>query len=79
MSHKSIAVVTGAGRGIGRAVVLRLAQGGCSVLFTARTKSELDSLKLELELLYPQQHFACARYTGTQCGSLSARFLTRRA
>jgi NAD(P)-dependent dehydrogenase (short-subunit alcohol dehydrogenase family) len=62
MSHKSIAVVTGAGRGIGRAVVLRLAQGGCSVLFTARTKSELDSLKLELELLYPQQHFACAPF-----------------
>ncbi len=62
MFHKSIAVVTGAGRGIGRAVVLRLAQGGCSVLFTARTSSELESLKVELDALYPHQHFACASF-----------------
>lgn len=62
MSHKCIAVVTGAGRGIGRAVVHRLAQGGCSVLFTARTESELQSLLNELESQFPSQHFSCAPF-----------------
>lgn len=62
MSHKSIAVVTGAGRGIGRAIVRRLAQGGCSVLFTARTDSELQMLRQELESQYPKQKFSCAPF-----------------
>lgn len=62
MSHKSIAVVTGAGRGIGRAIVHRLARGGCSVLFTARTDSELQSLRKELVALYPNQQFSCAPF-----------------
>ena len=36
-----IAVVTGAGRGIGRALAIRFAQGGCEVAAVARTEDQL--------------------------------------
>jgi len=62
MSQNCIAIVTGAGRGIGRAIVQRLARGGCSVLFTARTNSELESLLQELQSQYPKQQFHCAPF-----------------
>ncbi|WIG60972.1 MAG: Oxidoreductase, short-chain dehydrogenase/reductase family [Ktedonobacterales bacterium] len=38
------AVVTGASRGIGRAIALALAEAGADVAVSARTKSELDEL-----------------------------------
>lgn len=44
-----IALVTGAGRGIGRASVMRLAKRGMQVAITARTASEIDSLAGEIE------------------------------
>ena len=43
------ALVTGAGRGIGRACALALAASGASVLAMARTREELDALAAEAE------------------------------
>ena len=43
------AVVTGAGRGIGRSIALALAQAGADVTITARTPTELDSLVTQIQ------------------------------
>ena len=43
------AVVTGAGRGIGRSIALALAQAGADVTVTARTSAELDSLVAQIQ------------------------------
>src|SRR5207253_6772646 len=40
-----VALVTGAGRGIGRAVAFMLADSGCRVVLAARTSSELESVQ----------------------------------
>ena len=37
-----VAIVTGAGRGIGRAMSLSLAEAGAHVVATARTRDEVD-------------------------------------
>lgn len=42
------AIVTGAGRGIGRAVALALGENGASVITAARTKSEIESAAQEI-------------------------------
>ena len=43
MKHleNKVALVTGAGRGIGRAIALALAQAGCRVILSARTEQQL--------------------------------------
>jgi NAD(P)-dependent dehydrogenase (short-subunit alcohol dehydrogenase family) len=43
------ALVTGAGRGIGRAVALQLARAGARVLAVSRTESQLSSLVTEIQ------------------------------
>jgi NAD(P)-dependent dehydrogenase (short-subunit alcohol dehydrogenase family) len=45
------AIVTGAGRGIGRSIALALANAGADVAVTARTSSELDTLVGEISAL----------------------------
>ena len=45
------AVVTGAGRGIGRSIALALAQAGANVALTARTSSEIEQLVAEIQEL----------------------------
>ena len=43
------AVVTGAGRGIGRSIALAFANAGADVAVTARTSAELDQLVSEIQ------------------------------
>jgi NAD(P)-dependent dehydrogenase (short-subunit alcohol dehydrogenase family) len=43
-----VALVTGAGRGIGRAVALALGQAGAELLLNSRTPSELDAVAAEI-------------------------------
>ena len=45
------ALVTGAGRGIGRAIALGLARSGANVVVASRTSAELDQVVAEIEKL----------------------------
>src|SRR2546427_8238853 len=45
------AVVTGAGRGIGRSIALALAQAGADVAVSARTAIELEQLVTEIKAM----------------------------
>ena len=46
-----VAVVTGAGKGIGRAIALGLAQAGADVALASRTQSDLDGVADEIRAL----------------------------
>ena len=50
LAHQ-VAIVTGAGRGIGRATALTLAQHGASVCLAARSAHELDAVQSEISAL----------------------------
>ncbi|QSE79226.1 SDR family NAD(P)-dependent oxidoreductase [Rhodococcus koreensis] len=50
LSNK-VAVVTGAGRGIGRACALHLAGAGADIVLASRTSAELDAVAHEVEAL----------------------------
>ena len=46
-----VAIVTGAGKGIGRACALALAQAGADVALSARTQSDLDAVAEEIRAM----------------------------
>jgi 3-oxoacyl-[acyl-carrier protein] reductase len=46
--ENKVALVTGAGRGIGKAIAVALANAGCRVVLTARTVAQLESVKEEI-------------------------------
>lgn len=43
-----VAVVTGAGRGIGKAISAALARAGCRVVLAARTREQIEAVKKEI-------------------------------
>lgn len=57
--HNKVALVTGAGRGIGRALAIGLAEAGADVAIFARTASDLEDVAGEIRALgrnaYPYQ------------------------
>ena len=46
-----VAVVTGAGKGIGRAIAIGLAEAGADVAVASRTQADLDDVAKEIEAL----------------------------
>jgi NAD(P)-dependent dehydrogenase (short-subunit alcohol dehydrogenase family) len=48
-TNSRVAVVTGGGRGIGRALALRLASEGLTVVVSSRTPSDLDAVVAQIE------------------------------
>jgi 3-oxoacyl-[acyl-carrier protein] reductase len=49
--ERKVALVTGAGRGIGKAVSLLLAQSGCRVALAARSRDQLEEVQKEISAL----------------------------
>lgn len=46
-----VAVVTGAGKGIGRSIAIALAEAGADVVLASRTQADLDAVAAEIEAL----------------------------
>ena len=51
-----IAIVTGAGRGIGKAIALALGKAGAYVVVSARTRPEIEAVAKEIETLGAKAH-----------------------
>lgn len=46
--QNKVALVTGSGRGIGKAIAIALAKASCQVVLTARTSTQLESVQSEI-------------------------------
>src|SRR5512138_3012734 len=61
-----VAIVTGAGRGFGRAIAVRLAQEGVAVTVTARTRAELDETAAQIVAAGGRAHSVVADVTNRE-------------
>jgi 3-oxoacyl-[acyl-carrier protein] reductase len=61
-----VAIVTGAGRGIGRAIALALAAEGAHITLSSRTQTELDVVAAEIEQIGGQALVVVADLTNAQ-------------
>lgn len=66
--HGQVGIVTGAGRGIGRAIAVALAADGMAVMLASRTQSQLDEVAEAVR--------AAGGRAATFCGDLSDRVAT---
>lgn len=69
------AVVTGAGKGIGREICLDLARAGADIFAVSRTEADLSSLKAEVEAIGVQYEYAVVDLRG----KLGAESIARQA
>jgi NAD(P)-dependent dehydrogenase (short-subunit alcohol dehydrogenase family) len=60
MAVTRTALITGAGRGIGRATALGLARAGLDVALAARTRPELDAVAEEIAAIHGRRPVVCA-------------------
>ena len=60
------AVITGAGKGIGRGIAIQLAKAGAEVVISARTASDLHSLQKEIETFGGQATCIAADVTNVE-------------
>lgn len=72
MTEKRVALVTGASRGIGRAIALRLAEDGCFVIINYRgAKEKAEEVKTEIESRGGEAAvYACDVANFEACGSM---------
>ena len=61
-----IALVTGGGRGIGRAIALELAQAGCDVALLVRTREQVEAVTDEIRALGRRSIAIAADVVSTQ-------------
>ncbi len=61
-----IALVTGGGRGIGRAIALELAHAGCDVALLARTREQVEAVTAEIRALGRRSVALAADVANTQ-------------
>jgi NAD(P)-dependent dehydrogenase (short-subunit alcohol dehydrogenase family) len=55
-NSKPIAIITGAGQGMGRAIALKLARGGYEVMLVGRTRAKLEQVQAEIDRLGCPSH-----------------------
>ncbi len=78
MSEQKLALVTGASRGIGKAIALYLAQAGYRVVGSATSTSGADSIRTQLQAINPNNDAVVLNIAdGAQCDEALKDFLAR--